>query len=322
LRTTNHPFHFALVAEGVTSRQAWLAKARHAEDLGYSTLLVPDHMTKVSHSETIADGKEGLIDPIVGLMAVADATSLHIGSHVFCNDFRHPIILAQQAANLDLFSEGRLRFGFGCGYLAEEYEQVGIALDSPGVRISRFEEALQIIKAYFRGEQVTFSGQYYQVKGLQTSIKVVQKPHPPIYIGGGGKRILSIAAREADIVGLVAKNSATGLDWTSALLAANIDKIGWVHQAAGERFSQLEFSATIFIAAVTDHPQQAARRIGSGLGLTVEQTLDCLHILVGSVDQIVEELQKRRELLGISCIEVLDTHMETLAPVVARLAGK
>lgn len=307
--TTLRPFRFSVVAESASSHEDWLTKARRAEDLGYTTLLVADHLGFS-------------IDPIVGLMAAANATSLRIGSHVFCNDFRHPSLLARQAANLDLFSGGRFQLGLGCGYLATEYEQAGIALDPPGVRLARFAEALQIIKAYFHEEQVTFTGRYYQVNGLKSSVKSAQKPHPPIYIGGGGKRVLSIAAREADIVGLVARNSAHGLDWSTGLSAANHEKLAWIREAAGGRFSQLEFSTTVFIAVVTDHPQPVAQQVGSRLGLTAEQTLDCLQILVGSVDQMVDELQKRRELFGISCIEVTEAHMETLAPVVARLAGK
>ncbi len=303
------PFRFSLVAEGASSRQTWLAKARRAEEIGFTTLLVPDHL----YLE---------VDPIVSLLAVADATSLRIGGHVFCNDFRHPIVLARQAASLDLFSEGRFQLGLGCGYFAEEYQQAGIPYDPVGVRVSRFEEALQIIKAYFHEEQVTFSGQYYQIKEVKTAIKTAQKPHPPIYVGGGGKRVLSIAAREADIVGLAARNNARGLDWVSALPAANHEKIEWISQAAGDRFPQLELSAAIFIAAVTDHPQPAAQQIGGRLGLTAEQTIDCSHVLVGTVEQIVEELQKRRELFGISCVEIREPFMEALAPVVARLAGK
>ncbi len=307
---TIRPFRFSLVAdEGVKSHQEWLAKARRAEEIGYTTFLMADHLYLEA-------------DPIVGLMAVADATSLRIGSHVFCNDFRHPIVLARQVANLDLFSDGRFQFGLGCGYFAEEYLQNGIPLDPIGERVSRFAEALQIIKAYFQEEQVTFSGRYYQINGVKAAIKTTQKPHPPIYVGGGGKRVLSIAAREADIVGIGARNNAKGLDWTSALSAANIEKLGWIREAAGERFSELELSSTIFIAAVTDHPQAAGSQIGGKLGLTAEQVFDCSHLLVGTVEQIVEELQRRREIFGISCIEVREPFMEALAPVVARLAGK
>lgn len=306
---TLRPFRFSVVAENANSREEWLAKARRAEDLGYTTLLVADHLGFS-------------IDPIVGLMAVAENTSLRIGSHVFCNDFRHPALLARQAANLDLFSGGRFQLGLGCGYLATEYAQAGIPLDPPGVRLSRFEEALHIIKTYFHEEQVTFSGQYYQINGLKASVKTAQRPHPPIYIGGGGKRVLSIAAREANIVGLVARNNARGLDWATALPDANQEKLTWIREAAGERFDQLEFSSTIFIAVATDHSGPVAQQMGGRLGLTAEQTPTCFQILLGSVDQMVEELQKRRELCGISCIEVVEAHMETLAPVVARLAGR
>lgn len=306
---TTRPFRFSVAAHTAKSRQEWIAKARRAEDLGYTTFLAPDHL---AYS----------IDPVVTLMAVADATSLRIGSHVFCNDFRHPVILAREVANLDLLSEGRFQFGFGCGYLETEYAQAGIPLDPNGVRLSRFEEALKLIKAYFQEEQVTFSGKYYQVNELPAVIKTTQKPYPPIYVGGGGKRVLSFAAREADIVGLAARNNARGLDWTTALPEANQEKVAWVREAAGERFEQLEFSSTVFIAAVTDHSEDAAQGIGKHLGLTAEQTRNCTHVLVGSVEQIVEELQKRREQFGFSCIEIQDNYMEALAPVVARLAGK
>ncbi|HEY0754434.1 MAG TPA: TIGR03621 family F420-dependent LLM class oxidoreductase [Ktedonobacteraceae bacterium] len=306
---STRPFRFSLLVNRAKSRQEWITKARRAEELGYTTLLTADHLYQE-------------VDPIASLMTVADATSLRIGSHVFCNDFRHPIVLARQVANLDLFSEGRVQLGLGCGYFAEEYAQAGIPMDSPAVRVSRFAEALQLIKAYFHEDEVTFSGEYYQVKGLKTAAKSQQRPHPPIYIGGGGKRVLSIAAREADIVGLVAKNNEHGLEWTNALSDANAQKIEWIRQAAGERFSQIELSSTVFIAAVTDQSQGAAQQIGKRLGLSAEQTIDCFHMLIGSVDQIVEELYRRRELFGVSSIEIGESHMETLAPVVARLTGQ
>jgi probable F420-dependent oxidoreductase len=310
MTTLLRPFRFSIVAATAQSYQEVVAKARKAEDLGYTTFLAADHL---GYS----------IDPVVTLMAVASVTSLRIGSHVFCNDFRHPVVLAREAANLDLLSEGRFQFGLGCGYLATEYAQAGIPLDPTGVRISRFEEALQLIKAYFQEEQqVTFTGKYYQVTKLPTAIKTVQKPCPPIYIGGGGKRVLSFAAREANIVGLTARNNARGLDWTSALPEANYEKVSWIREAAGERFGQIELSSTVFITAVTDHTEGAAHGIGQRLGLTAEQTRNCSHVLVGSVEQIVEELQKRRELFGVSCIEIQEANIDAFAPVVARLAGK
>jgi probable F420-dependent oxidoreductase len=305
------PFRFSLSlgSQPYETLKGWLEGARRAEELGYTTLVLPDHMYVA-------------VDPVPGLLAAANATSLRIASHVFCNDFRHPILLAREAANLDFFSEGRFQLGIGCGYLAEEYGQLGIPLDPVGVRMSRFEEAVQIIKQYFHKEEVTFSGKYYQIQGLKTIAKAVQKPHPPIYIGGGGKRVLSFAAREADIVGLAARNNAHGLDWSTALSEANLEKVQWIREAAGERFAELEFSTTVFIVAVTDHGRGAAQGISQRVGLAPEQVFDCTHMLVGSVEQIVEELQRRREVLGISSIEIPRDHMETFAPVVARLAGK
>lgn len=307
--STLRPFRFSAVMRTAKSSQEWIDKAHLVEDLGYTTLLMVDHF--------YAD-----IDPVVGLMAVAQETSLRIGCQVFCNDYRHPIVLARQAANLDLLSNGRFQFGLGCGYLAEEYQQVGIPLDPPGIRVARFEEAIHIIKAYFQQDEVHFASRYYTIDGVKAVAKTAQKPHPPIYIGGGGKRILSIAAREANIIGLGARNNAKGLDWSSALLDANLEKIAWVRQAAEERFDQLEFSSNIFIVIVTENRTQVAQQVGTRLGLTAEQTLQCLLVLIGTVDQIVEELEKRRQLLGISSIEVLEEHIEAFAPVVARLAGK
>jgi probable F420-dependent oxidoreductase len=303
------PFRFSTVMRTAKSSQEWIDKAHRAEDLGYTTLLMVDHF----YSE---------MGPVVGLMSVAQETSLRIGCQVFCNDYRHPIVLARQAANLDLLSNGRFQFGLGCGYLAEEYQQVGIPLDPPGIRIARFEEAIHIIKAYFQQDEVHFAGRYYTIDGIKAVAKAVQKPHPPIYMGGGSKRVLSIAAREANIVGLGARTSAKGLDWSSALLDANLEKITWIRLAAEERFHQLELSSNIFIIIVTENQTQVAQQVGNRLGLTAEQTLQCLHVLIGTADQISEELEKRRQLLGISSIEVLEEHMEAFAPVVARLAGK
>src|SRR5438876_677403 len=185
------PFRFGVSVHGSKSRAEWIGIARQAEALGYSTLLIPDHL-----------GDQ--LSPIPALVAAADATStLRIGSLVFDNDFRHPVMLAKEAATLDVLSGGRFELGIGAGWLRSEYEQAGIPYDPPGVRVGRMEEALQIIKGLFADRPVTFSGTYYKVSALEGQPKPVQRPHPPILIGGGGKRILSIAAREATIVGFL-----------------------------------------------------------------------------------------------------------------------
>jgi probable F420-dependent oxidoreductase len=305
------PFNFSVAfGKGPKTRQEWLGLARQAEDLGYTTLLATDHV-------------DYDVDPVVTLMALADATSLRIGSHVYCNDFRHPVVLAREVASLDVLSEGRFRFGFGCGYLATDYTRAGIPFDANGLRIARFEEATRLIKGYFQGEELlNFSGRYYQTKDLPIAIKPLQKPYPPIYMGGGGKRVLSFAAQEADIIGLAPRNNAQGLDWSTTLPEANLEKLAWVRDAAGDRFHEIELSMTIFIAAVTDHSAQAAFGISQRLGLAPDQVPHSSPVLVGSVDQIVDELLSRREQLGVSSFEIQSKDMEALAPVVARLAGR
>jgi probable F420-dependent oxidoreductase len=302
-----HPFRFSAVLERTASRKELITKAQHIEDLGYTTCLIPDHF--------YID-----IDPAVALMAVADSTSLRIGSHVFCNDFRNPAVLAKQVATLDMLSEGRFQLGLGCGYDQNDYSQTGIPFDEAGVRVSRLEETLQFIKKYFTEDVVTFSGKYCQIKDLKALPKPVQKPHPPIYIGGNGKRMLSIAAREADIIGL---GSRGGPDHTQ-------QKLAWIQEAARERFDQLELSVTVFMVMITDHREQAAQETAGHLprmaagrpGMTPKDILNHLPVLIGTVDQIVETLQERRERYGVSSIEVIESHIESFAPVVARLAGK
>lgn len=303
------PFRFGVVTERAHSGAEWREKARRAEELGYNTFLVPDHSEKD-------------IAPIAAMMAALDATTrLRVGSFVFNNDLRNPTILAKEVATLDLFSEGRFEFGLGAGYLLADYEQTGIAFESAGVRISRFEEALHLIKQLFVEEVVNFSGTFYtadQTKGLPIP---VQKPHPPVYVGGGGQRVLSLAAREADIVGFAPKNSQKGLDFGDATARCTANKVEWVRTAAGERFTSLELSCIVFRVIVTNDRAQALQRAAGYMGLSGEEVAGSPHVLIGTTDQIAEDLQTRRSLYGISYIEVLEEYMELFAPVVARLAG-
>ena len=306
------PFRFGVLAGNVQTRAEWIAKARRIEELGYSSFLMLDHLTLN-------------FPPIAALMAVADATStLRIGSQVFCNDYRHPAVVAKEAAALDVLSEGRFEFGLGAGWQQAEYEQVGLPFDAPGTRISRLEEALSIIKSLFSEQPVTFTGKYYSVHNLQGLPHPVQKPHPPFYLGGGGKRMLSLAAREADIVSIVpiARANVSWQDMSDGTAEATMRKVGWIREAAGERFDALELQTSVFALIVTDYRQQVAERMGANFHLTAEQVLDLTHTLVGTVDQLCEVLLLRRERYGISYITILDKDMEAFAPVVARLAGK
>jgi probable F420-dependent oxidoreductase len=315
--TTTRPFRFGAQVPKAASAKEWAATARELEDLGYSTLFMPDHF-------------DDQLAPVAALMAAADATTtLRVGSLVLDNDYKHPLVLAKEAATIDVLSDGRLELGLGAGWLKTDYEQSGIPYDRPGVRIDRFEEGLAIIKGLLSDDgPVNFAGKHYTVTAHEGTPKPVQKPHPPILIGGGGKRVLSIAGREADIVSVNfdlrsgAIGPGVGPNGTAEVTA---EKIGWVRAAAGDRFDDIELSVTVFAGMVTEDPQSLAAAMGPGFGITPEQALEMPHALIGSIDQMAEALQHRREQFGFSYIVVSSgltaDAWRSLAPLVAKLAG-
>jgi probable F420-dependent oxidoreductase len=310
------PFRFGVSVHGSKSGAEWRDIARQAEALGYSTLFLPDHL-----------GDQ--LSPIPALVAAADATStLRVGSLVFDNDFRHPVMLAKEAATLDVLSGGRLELGVGAGWMKPEYEQAGIPFERASVRIARMEEAIRIVKGLYADGPVDFAGHYYTVTGLEGFPKPVQRPHPPLHIGGGGQRLLSIAAREADIVGFLprARADGQGQDIMDATPEALEQKITWVREAAGARFADLELGILVAQVFTTEDREQAAHLIATtlaaGYHVSTEQILQAPYLLIGSIDQICEDLLARRERFGISYITVFEHSLEVLAPVVARLAGQ
>jgi probable F420-dependent oxidoreductase len=310
--TKPRPFRFGVQEHRASSAGAWKEKARQVESLGYATLYLPDHFTDQ-------------VGPIAALMAAADATTkLRVGSLVFDNDYRHPVVLAKEAATLDLLSDGRLDLGLGAGWMASDYEQAGIPFDSAGKRISRMEEALTIIKGLFTGEPFTFAGEHYRVTAIEGSPRPVQKPHPPILLGGGGRRMLRIAAREADIVnvnfdlreGAVNRNLVR-----TGLAEATDEKLGWIRDAAGDRMESIELSVTIFLANITDDGDSVASAMAGGVGVEPKDILAMPHFLIGTIDEVVDDLRRRRERYGISYVIIPGEAAESFAPVVAELAG-
>ena len=307
------PFRFGVITESAPSREQWTTLVRKAEDLGYATFLLADHYVNE-------------FPPIAALMAAADATkTLRVGSFVFDNDFRHPALLAKEVAALDLLSGGRFELGIGAGWHRPEYEQVGLSFDRAGVRIDRLEEAIGIIKQFFTEEAVTFAGNHYTVTDLKAFPKPLQRPHPPILMGGGGKRLLTLAGREATIIGLHLKVNDDGtVDASERTEAALAQKVEWVRQAAGKRIAAVELNLLVANVIITQDQWQAAEqylRERGRPGTTVEQLLANPYMLIGSVEQLTERIQRLRELFGISYL-VLDTeYMEAFAPVVARLAN-
>lgn len=306
------PFRFGVEEHRAPSGNAWRERARLLESLGYSTVYVPDHF-----------GDQ--LGPVAGLMSAADATTkLRIGSLVFDNDYRHPVVLAKEAATLDLMSDGRLDFGLGAGWLASDYEQTGIPLDPPGTRIERMAEALQIIKAFFAGGSVSFKGKHYAVDSVEAVPRPAQKPHPPIILGGGGRRMLRLAAREADIVSVNYKLTEGRVNRAliqTGMADATDEKLGWIREAAGDRFSEIELMATVFVANVTGERDSVAAAMAAGFGSEPRDVLDMPHFLIGTIEQMIEDLQIRRERYGISHFVLPDSAAESLAPVVERLTG-
>jgi probable F420-dependent oxidoreductase len=288
------------------SLEEWQSFARKAEDLGFSTLVIQDHLDKQPA-------------PFPALVAAAAVTTrLRLGTVVLDNDFRHPAVLAKEAATVDVLSDGRLELGLGAGWLAADYEQAGIAFDPPRVRLERLAEAVQICKTFFAGETVTFHGRHYQIDGLEAYPRPLQTPRPPIMIGGRQRRALALAAREADIVG-ISMLDPRGPNLPKPPTFA--EKAGWVRAAAGPRFDEIEIHVNASNVEVTDKPQEALDRIAARLQVSPEELPASPASLVGSVAAIVEQLHAWRERCGVSYLVVQPRAMDAIAPVIAKVAG-
>ena len=304
-------FRFAVTVPSVSAGSAWAEKARRVERLGFSVLAVPDHF-------------RDQLAPVPALTAAALATTrLRVGSLVFCNDFRHPVVLAKEAATLDVLSGGRFELGLGAGWLRAEYDQAGISFDAPGTRIERLEESVAIVKGLLAGERVTFTGRHYSIADLEGRPVPVQRPHPPILIGGGGQRTLSLAAREASIVGFVprALKDGSGLDRTDFGEAALRQKIQWARAADGDHFDSLELNALIQAVVVSDQRTHTADQLAARFKVARDLVLESPYVLLGTIDEICDTIRQRRERYGISYLTVFERDMEAFAPVVERLAG-
>lgn len=307
-------FRFGIEIKRAGSARQFRETVRKAEDLGYATLFVPDHF--VDHP----------LAPLPALAVAAEATSrLRVASGVLCNDYKHPVVLAREAATLDLLSDGRLELGIGAGWLRVDYEKSGIPLDPPGVRIARLAEAIAVLKGLFAEGPFSFSGEHYSVSELDGHPKPVQRPHPPFVIGGGGRKILGLAAREADIVGINAnlRSGESGADAARSLSGPRTDeKLDWLRESAGDRFDDLEIQTLVGLVKLTDDPKSIAQAMAPAFGVPPEQALETPIALVGTVESMIEALEARRERWQMSYPVFPQDALDTLGPVVARLAGR
>lgn len=308
--TPPRPFRFGLQASGPADPQGWTELCRKVEDLGYSTLSLADHFSN-------------LLAPFPALAVAAGVTTrLGLATVVLGNDFRHPAVVARDAATLDALSGGRFEIGLGAGWMTSDYVESGIPLDPAGMRIGRMAESATIIKALLRGETVTLDGEFYSVSELTCLPPPIRPDGPPLFMGGGGKRMLRTAARLANIVGINPNLAAGVIDeraGADATFERATEKIAWVRDAAGSRFGDIELQSRIHIAMVSDRGQDSADELAPAIGLSGAQAMASPHALFGSVDEIVEKLQSLREQLGISYFTWSADSLDAMAPVVARL---
>jgi len=308
------PFRFLAGATDIVDGRTLAERARHAESIGVDTLVLPDHLI-----EQLA--------PIPALATIAAATTtLRISAFVFNNDLRHPAVLAQDLASLDVLSGGRLDIALGAGWNEPEYTAMGLPFDPVGVRVSRLEESIAVLKGLLGDGPFSFQGKHYTITEMDGQPKPVQRPHPPFMIGGGGRRTLSIAGREADLVSLAPRIlSEQRGDPRSITWAATEEKIGWVREAAGDRFGDLELNVypSQWPIVITDDLRGEARKVidriksRTGVELTEDEVIASPHVFIGSVDRFVEKFSELRERLGISSFMVGE--IDELAPVIERL---
>lgn len=306
-------FRFGVMAPSASSAAEYRDIARKAEALGYSTLYVPDHF--VEHP----------FGPFPAMAMAAEATTtLRVGTLVLGNDYRHPVVLARDAATLDLLSDGRLELGLGAGWMTADYEKAGIPLDPPGVRIARLAEAIAIVKGLTSDGSFSFAGEHYTITDLDGMPKPVQRPLP-LVIGGGGKKVLTLAAREADIVGIngnLKSGKAGDPDQAPNMNPTSTDeKLAWVRDAAGDRYDDIEIQSFAGFVHFTDDPEGMAAAMAPAFDTTPAEVLDSPVGLVGTVDSMIEMLERRRDRWDMTYHVIGAEHLEQFAQVVTRLAG-
>lgn len=306
-------FRFGVQTGGATSSREWHERVRKIEDLGYATLYMPDHFIDTPFA------------PIVGMAMAAEAsTSLRVGSLVLGNDYKHPAVVAKEAATLDVISDGRVELGLGAGWMQIDYTTLGLPYDSAAVRIDRLAEALAVVKGAWGPGPFSFDGEHYRIASYDGIPKPVQQPRLPLLVGGGGPKVLRLAGREADIVGInpnLRRGAVTNDAVQSSVAAQTKQKIEWVREGAGARFDDLELQVRYFVAAITDDRRGLAEALAPTVGLSPDEALESGVALVGTVEEVCDILVGRREEWGVSNVVLGDDQFEAFGPVVSRLAG-
>lgn len=322
---SQRPFRFAVQAYAADSGAEWRATARRIESLGYATLHLADHYIGPGPALAATNHPVQSIAAVPAMAVAAEATTtLRVGCRVLCVDYHHPVVLAKELATLDLLSDGRIEAGLGAGWLAGEYEAMGIPFARAGARIERLGAVVDLLRSCFAEGEVKIDEASVFAQGFEAVPKPVQPGGPPIMIGGGSKRVLRLAGAKANVVSLNFDNSsgrigAEGVGTSTADQTAA--KVAWVREGAGPRFEQIELEIGAYFSAVTDRVDDVLARFSAAFDLSLDELAGHPHVLVGSVDQICDELERRRDAYGISYVTVGESVAEDFAPIVARLAG-
>lgn len=321
----SRPFRFGVQAFEASSAADWFETVRQAEGAGYSTLFGTDHYFGPGSISDSTGHRPVDVAPIVSLsMAAAMTSTLRVGCRVFCVDYHHPVVLAKEMATLDQLSGGRVEVGLGAGWVAAEYDGLGVPMANAGTRIEKLGEYAELFRAHWTGEQLDIHGRHVTATGFAGRPVPAQQPGPPIMIGGGAPKVLRTAGRHADIVSLNFNNSSGKLGSASVAssgAAATEEKIGWVREGAGDRFDQLELEIAAYFVAVGPNWESALEAMAARFGVELDAFASHPHALFGSVERVCELLQERRERYGVSYITVAQRYLDEFAPVVAALSG-
>jgi probable F420-dependent oxidoreductase len=308
----HRPFRFGISFGGTPTRTELVTAIKRAETAGFDIVSTADHI-----SSRLA------VMPVLSL--AAEISSMRVGSMVFANDYRHPVVVSRDSATLDILSEGRFELGIGTGWIKEQYDAAGIAYDDAGTRVDRLAEAISVIRGCWTGKPFSFAGVHYQLDQV-TCPSPHQIPHPPVLIAGSGRRMLTLAGQEADIVGISPLGrTAWGFEQFGPSLATSSHRIAaqldWIRDAAGGRFDDLELSVMAHHLEITDDVVGTATHLASSWGSTPQQIVESPHVFLGPTGRVIETLQERRERYGISYVVFLGADLEAVEPVVGRLAG-
>lgn len=322
---TKRPFRFSVQAFAPANAREWTETAKRAEALGYDCLHLADHYMGPGEAATAASHPVQTVAAIPAMAAAAMVTdTIKVGCRVMCVDYHQPMVLAKSMATIDLLSDGRLEAGYGAGWIASEYEAMGVTMDSPGVRIDRMIEHVELARSFFAGDELDHRGKHVTATSMAAIPASVQPGGPRVMIGGGAPRVLKTAGRLADIVSINFNNSAgkIGPEGIGSGTADGTEaKVNWVKEGAGDRYDDIEIEIGAYFSAVTDKTAATLDMMGGALGMDAETLAGHPHALIGSTAEIIETLQQRRALYDISYVNLSVANMEAFAPVVAELTG-